>query len=215
MSEEKKRIRVDEAIQVSDLFLDRGTIVTTVGLSDKVREEKHAHLDERDNAYPLVVLVNAGSASASEIVAGALKNLNRALIVGQQTFGKGSVQNWVPLSNNQGAARVTIARWLTPNGDSIDHVGISPDVYVAMTDEDFVNGLDPQLDAAIETLLALINQTLGESLAEQEGDLAARRCGAGWGSSPAPRSASRRGRTRAARGGLAETAVRPPCPRRR
>jgi len=76
-----------------------------------------------------------------------------------QSYGKGSVQNWVPLSNNQGAARVTIARWLTPKERLIDHIGLAPDVVVNMTADDFTAGRDPQLDAAEETLLAMINGT--------------------------------------------------------
>src|SRR5258708_20491714 len=103
----------EQAIQVSDLFLSQGTIVTTVGYSDKLREEKRAHPDEGDNTYPLVVLVNAGSASASEIVAGALKNLNRAVIVGRQTFGKGSVQ--VIYEMDATALKLTITNNLPPS----------------------------------------------------------------------------------------------------
>jgi carboxyl-terminal processing protease len=106
---------------------------------------------------PLVVLINEGSASASEILAGALQDYERATLVGVKSYGKGSVQNWVPLSNNEGAARVTIARWLTPDERLIDHIGLMPDVVVEMTPEDFEAGRDPQLDAAMETLQAMLN----------------------------------------------------------
>ena len=77
---------------------------------------------------PLVVLVNEGTASASEITAGAIQDLKRGTLVGVTTFGKGSVQNWIPLENEEGAVRVTIARWLTPNGRQIHKVGLEPDV---------------------------------------------------------------------------------------
>src|SRR5712692_1561447 len=122
---------LEQAIQVSDLFLSQGTIVTTVGYSDKLREEKRAHPDEGDNTYPLVVLVNAGSASASEIVAGALKNLNRAVIVGRQTFGKGSVQ--VLYEMDETALKLTIAKYLTPGEVSIQEVGVVPDIALIPT----------------------------------------------------------------------------------
>jgi len=108
---------------------------------------------------PLVVLINEGSASASEITAGALQDYGRAKLVGVVSYGKGSVQNWVPLSNDQGAVRVTIAKWYTPNDRTIDGVGLTPDIYVGMTIDDFKAKLDPQLDAAVETLLATINNT--------------------------------------------------------
>src|SRR6516164_1431912 len=123
---------LEQAIQVSDLFLSQGTIVTTVGYSDKLREEKRAHPDEGDNTYPLVVLVNAGSASASEIVAGALKNLNRAVIVGRQTFGKGSVQVLYDFPDDS-ALKLTIAKYLTPGDVSIQEVGIVPDIQLTPT----------------------------------------------------------------------------------
>jgi carboxyl-terminal processing protease len=122
---------LEQAIQVSDLFLSQGTIVTTVGYSDKLREEKRAHPDEGDNTYPLVVLVNAGSASASEIVAGALKNLNRAVIIGRQTFGKGSVQ--VLYEMDETALKLTIAKYLTPGEVSIQEVGVVPDIALIPT----------------------------------------------------------------------------------
>lgn len=103
---------------------------------------------------PLVVLVNEGSASASEITAGALQDYQRATLVGTQTFGKGSVQNWIPLAGKQGAVRVTIASWLTPLGRHIHKVGLTPDVIVELTDEDRDADRDPQLDKAIEILLS-------------------------------------------------------------
>jgi carboxyl-terminal processing protease len=128
---------LEQAIQVSDTFLSSGTIVSTVGLSDKLREEKRARADEGEDSYPIVVLVNAGSASASEIVAGALKNLNRAVIVGRQTFGKGSVQVLYDFPDDS-ALKLTIAKYLTPGDVSIQEVGIVPDIELipaAVTDE--------------------------------------------------------------------------------
>jgi carboxyl-terminal processing protease len=102
-----------------------------VGLSDKLREEKKAHPDEGDNLYPIAVLVNSGSASASEIVAGALKNLNRAVVIGRQTFGKGSVQ--VLYEMDDMALKLTIAKYLTPGDISIQEVGIVPDISLIPT----------------------------------------------------------------------------------
>ncbi|HEY2982220.1 MAG TPA: S41 family peptidase [Anaerolineales bacterium] len=107
---------------------------------------------------PMVVLINEGSASAAEIVAGALQDHNRAQLVGVTSYGKGSVQNWVPLSDNQGAVRVTIAKWLTPNGRTIHGQGLTPDVVVEMTEADYTSHLDPQLDKAVETLLLKIGE---------------------------------------------------------
>jgi carboxyl-terminal processing protease len=106
---------------------------------------------------PMVVLINEGSASASEITAGALQDYGRAKLVGVVSYGKGSVQNWVPLSNEQGAVRVTIARWLTPDERQIDKKGLTPDVYVPMTADDRKADRDPQLDAAVETLKAMLS----------------------------------------------------------
>ncbi len=123
---------LEQAIQVSDLFLSQGTIVATVGLSDKLREEKRAHRDEYDDAFPMAVLVNAGSASASEIVAGALKNLDRAVIIGRQTFGKGSVQVLYDFPDDS-ALKLTIAKYLTPGDVSIQEVGIVPDIQLVPT----------------------------------------------------------------------------------
>ncbi|HEY1587219.1 MAG TPA: S41 family peptidase, partial [Polyangia bacterium] len=117
---------LDQAIKVADEFVDTGTIVTTVGYANKQREEKRATPGTQPHV-PMAVLVNGGSASASEIVAGALKNLDRAVIVGQRTFGKGSVQ--VLYDNDDGSAlKLTIAQYLTPGDVSIQSVGITPDV---------------------------------------------------------------------------------------
>ena len=110
-----------------------------------------------DPSIPMVVLINGGSASASEIVAGALQDHGRAKLVGVVSYGKGSVQNWIPLSGDNGAVRITIAKWLTPNEHTIHEIGLTPDVFVTMTEEDYKAKRDPQLDAAIETLLAMIS----------------------------------------------------------
>ncbi|HWR65125.1 MAG TPA: S41 family peptidase [Bellilinea sp.] len=103
---------------------------------------------------PLVVLVNEGSASASEITAGAIQNRGRGKLVGTTTFGKGTVQSWSTLVNDQGAVKVTIARWLTPNERQIHGIGLTPDVEVPLTEEDVTAERDPQLDKAVELLLS-------------------------------------------------------------
>ncbi len=118
---------LEQAIQVADLFLTQGTIVTTVGQMDKLREVKKAHAEDTESELPLVLLVNRGSASASEIVAGALKNLNRGVVVGGQTFGKGSVQVLYDFPD-ESALKLTIAQYLTPGDVSIQEVGITPDI---------------------------------------------------------------------------------------
>jgi len=101
---------------------------------------------------PMVVLINGGSASASEIVAGALQDTGRATLVGEKSYGKGSVQNWIPLNNKEGAVRITIARWLTPNKRQINEKGLEPDVTVEFTEEDLKALDDVQLKKAVEIL---------------------------------------------------------------
>gem|GEM_PF-79034 len=112
-----------------------------------------------DTNIPMVALINEGSASASEIVAGALQDSGRAKLVGATSFGKGSVQNWIPLSGDNGAVRITIAKWLTPNENTIHEIGLTPDIPVELTEEDFKSDRDPQLDVAIESLLHTIAGT--------------------------------------------------------
>lgn len=135
---------LDQAIKVADLFIESGPIVTTVGYGDKLREPKMATRAGTEEPYPLVVLIDSASASASEIVAGALKNHERAVLIGQQTFGKGSVQV-IYDNKDDSALKLTIAQYLTPGDISIQSVGIVPDILtrpVILTDEttDFFRG---------------------------------------------------------------------------
>lgn len=145
-------------IEVSSEFIEEGTIMYEE-YGDGRRDEYKASGNGQATDIPIVVLINAGSASASEILAGALQDYDRAILIGEQSYGKGSVQNWQPLSNDQGAVRVTVAKWLTPKERAIDKVGLAPDVFVEMIPEDFTAEQDPQLDAAVETLLAMLNGT--------------------------------------------------------
>ncbi len=129
---------LDQAVRVADLFLDSGIIVSTVG-RDRARQEVEYATKRHTHPYmPMVVLVNEASASASEIVAGALQDHNRALIVGMPTFGKGSVQSIIPLPNGAGL-KMTVARYYTPNGRSIQAKGITPDVILAATPNNRAN----------------------------------------------------------------------------
>jgi carboxyl-terminal processing protease len=127
---------LEQAISVSDLFLSQGVIVKTVGEGMKMHEVKEAHADRDDlTSLPLIVIVNNSSASASEIVAGALKNNDRALVIGRQTFGKGSVQVLYDFSDparptEESALKLTIAQYLTPGDISIQEVGVTPDVLL-------------------------------------------------------------------------------------
>lgn len=142
------------AVEVASQFQDKG-VVLYEQYGDGTRQQYDVIPGGLATDIPLVVLINEGSASASEIVAGALQDTGRAKLVGVTSYGKGSVQNWIPLSDNQGAVRITIAKWLTPNGQTIHDKGLTPDVVVELTDEDFKAGHDPQLDKAIEVLLEM------------------------------------------------------------
>jgi carboxyl-terminal processing protease len=120
---------LDQAVEVADLFLRKGLIVYTEGRDNENQLRFHATESGTEPEYPLILLINEGSASASEIVAGALQDHDRALLLGENTFGKGSVQTIIPLSDHSGL-RLTTARYFTPSGTSIQARGISPDIEV-------------------------------------------------------------------------------------
>jgi carboxyl-terminal processing protease len=140
------------AIEIASEFIDEGVIMYE-DYGDGERDTYEALGDGLATTIPMVVLINEGSASASEILAGAIQDYERAPLVGMTSFGKGSVQNWIPLTSENGAVRVTIARWYTPKERLIHEVGLTPDVIVEFTEADAEAEIDPQLDKAIEILL--------------------------------------------------------------
>lgn len=148
---------LNTAVEVASQFIDKGAVLYEK-YGDGTLKEYDATSGGLALDIPMVVLVNEGSASASEIVAGALQDDARAKLVGVTTYGKGSVQEWLPLSDNQGAVRITIAKWLTPLKRTIHKLGLTPDVVVKITKEDIAAGRDPQLDAAVQALLDVINK---------------------------------------------------------
>ena len=121
---------LEEAVTVSDAFLERGEIVSTRGRNAEETQRRAAHAGDLTKGKPVIVLINGGSASASEIVAGALQDHKRATLVGTRSFGKGSVQTIIPLGSGNGALRLTTARYYTPSGKSIQAKGIVPDIEV-------------------------------------------------------------------------------------
>jgi carboxyl-terminal processing protease len=139
------------AIEVSSEFISDGVIMYEE-YGDGSRDSYSAQPGGLATEIPLVVLINEGTASASEITAGAIQDYGRGTLIGVTSYGKGSVQNWIPLKTEKGGVRITIARWLTPNGNQINDVGLTPDIEVPYTQEDVDAGRDPQLDAAIEFL---------------------------------------------------------------
>ena len=144
---------LSQAITISDFFLDDGEIVSTRGRKTRENRKFFAKKGDKINGKPLIVLINGGSASASEIVAGALQDQKRAILLGETTFGKGSVQSIIPLKN-KGAIRLTISKYYLPSGKSISEVGVVPDIRVEEEDEEFsINTTtDNQLNYAIKLL---------------------------------------------------------------
>lgn len=142
---------LDTAVDVVSQFIGEG-VVLIEEYGDGTQQSYRAKSNglATDDSLPLVVLVNEGSASASEITAGAIQDLKRGVLIGAKTYGKGSVQQWTTLVDDAGAIRVTVARWLTPNGRQINGIGLTPDIPVEYTEEDFNAGRDPQLERAIQ-----------------------------------------------------------------
>ena len=138
---------LDVAIDITSEFLD-DEVVLIEQLQNGDQQKYNAQGQGQLKNTPTVILVNEGSASASEIMAGALQDHKKATIMGSQTFGKGSVQDYRQFDDGS-SLKLTIAKWLTPNGNSIDELGITPDIVVEMTLEDYENDRDPQLDAAL------------------------------------------------------------------
>ena len=162
---------LDAAVDISDLFLDAGTIVSAEGRTAESRFRREASGGDVLQGAAMAVLVNGGSASASEIVAGALQDHNRATIVGTRTFGKGLVQTVVPLSRGR-AIKLTTSRYYTPSGDSINEVGVAPDLYIEGTrnhpGRDINGSLDRENDVQlIEAIELIMNQPVMHSRAPE------------------------------------------------
>ena len=144
---------LSQAIKISDFFLDNGEIVSTKSRKASENRKWFAKSGDLTNGKTIIVLINYGSASASEIVAGALKDHKRAILLGENSYGKGSVQSIIPLKNN-GAIRLTVAKYYLPSGESISEVGVSPDIEVIEESDEFKikTETDNQLSYAIKLL---------------------------------------------------------------
>ena len=144
---------LSQAIKITDYFLENGEIVSTKGRKASENRKFFARKGDLTNGKTLIVLINYGSASASEIVAGALKDHKRAILVGENSYGKGSVQSVIPLKN-KGAIRLTISKYYLPSGESISEVGVTPDIEVEESSDDFAinTDTDNQLNFAVKLL---------------------------------------------------------------
>ena len=145
---------LSQAIKISDFFLGDGEIVSTRGRKNNENRKFFAKKGDVIKSKPLIVLINNGSASASEIVAGALKDHKRAILLGETSYGKGSVQSIIPLKN-RGAIRLTVSKYYLPSGESISGKGVVPDIKVEEIGEDFLinTKTDNQLNYAINLLV--------------------------------------------------------------
>ncbi|MCK5027860.1 MAG: S41 family peptidase, partial [Candidatus Pacebacteria bacterium] len=147
---------LNAAVDIAGNFLPNGKLIARENFGVDIKENEHRTRGNfllKDYEYDMVILINQGSASASEILAGALSEYNLATLVGEKSFGKGSVQELIKF-NDGTSLKLTIARWLTPEGVSISEHGLTPDIEVPFSIEEFREGLDPQLDKAIGILLS-------------------------------------------------------------
>lgn len=146
---------LEASLDMASWFLPLGKVVVTedFGENGQKREYRSKGYDIFTDRLKMAILVNGGSASASEILAGALSEYGKATLVGSKTFGKGSVQELLPLTSNT-SLKITVAHWLTPNGNSISDGGLTPDIEVEVTPENTKDGNDPQLNAAVKYLLS-------------------------------------------------------------
>ena len=143
---------LDSSVDLVDLFVGKDKVVVTEqGRDEKIMQVFKTRKDNQFEDMNLVLLINEGSASASEITAGALKDLNNTKLIGQKTFGKGVVQQ-IKEFDDDSVLKYTVAKWLTPNGITIDKEGIEPDIKIEISKEDYQEDRDPQLERALEEL---------------------------------------------------------------
>jgi carboxyl-terminal processing protease len=147
---------LNTAIEVASQFVPGGTLIMREQFGDGREITYDAQRGGLATDIPLVLLIDHGSASASEILAGAIQDIGRGTLIGETTYGKGTVQTWRELRGDNGAVRVTIARWLTPEGRNIAEQGIAPDIAIERTPDDVAAGLDPQRDEALRQILSAI-----------------------------------------------------------